>query len=351
MLRNKIISGALIAAMLIGTAACDKSSRTGSGDTSTTGGTGTTTTTSATTDTAPSDPGTTGDSVSADDSDTPGSLKPIPATDDVLFTYKYHNMAWVFQARSVLVTCRGDVYVFEENIGSLNMSNGDQIKLSYMKEYSKPIAHIEPSEMEALYNACLEIGPDVKTDRKNVMEDAGEYRFSYVDQDTYQEIPVVITGDWEMTTDDQVLLKAQKLAEILIQKIRYSSAAQKLYLNTEFINAPYGGTGLIGTHIVFDDYNEMIAFCRDNGIEIDLNEDTRTRWEEAKYMLLQVFDTNRQVDSVLITKDKEIRILPSLAEFEYDPAYDGKVCVSIWRFDDYKEGVYVDENGDPWELA
>ncbi len=29
MLRNKIISGALIAAILIGTAACDKSSRTG----------------------------------------------------------------------------------------------------------------------------------------------------------------------------------------------------------------------------------------------------------------------------------------------------------------------------------
>ena len=52
-----------------------------------------------------------------------------------------------------------------------------------------------------------------------------------------------------------------------------------------------------------------------------------------------------------IPEDKEIRILPSLAEFEYDPAYDGKVCVSIWRFDDYKEGVYVDENGDPWELA
>ena len=107
----------------------------------------------------------------------------------------------------------------------------------------------------------------------------------------------------------------------------------------------------IHENIVFDDYNEMIAFCRENGIEIDLNEDTRTRWEEAKYMLLQIFDTNRQADGVLITKDKEIRILPSLAEFEYDPAYDGKVCVSIWRFDDYKEGVYVDENGDPWELA
>ena len=54
---------------------------------------------------------------------------------------------------------------------------------------------------------------------------------------------------------------------------------------------------------------------------------------------------------MLITKDKKLQILPSLAEFEYDPAYDGKVCVSIWRFDNFEDGVYVDENGDPWELA
>ena len=350
MLRNKIISGALIASMLIGTTACSESNSTG-GDTSTTARTSTTTTTNAAADTAPSDPGTTGDSVSTDDSDTPGSLKPIPATDDVLFTYKYHNMAWGYQSRSLLITCSGDVYVFEENIGSRGMNNGDQIKLSYLKEYSKPTAHIDPADMTELYNACLEVNPDVKTDKVSMMEDAGEYIFSYIDRETSLEIPVVIKGDWEMTTDDPALLKAQGLAETLIQRISYSSAAQKLFLNTEIINAPYGGTELIGTHIVFDDYDEIIAFCRDNDIEIDLNEDTRTRWKEAKYILLQVFDTNQQADGVLITKDKKLQILPSLAEFEYDPAYDGKVCVAIWRYDNFENGVYVDENGEPWELA
>lgn len=77
---------------------------------------------------------------------------------------------------------------------------------------------------------------------------------------------------------------------------------------------------------------------------------TGTLWTEAKYML-QVFETNQRAGGVLITDGKVLQILPSLAEFEYDPAYDGKVCVSIWRFDGFEEGTYVDENGNPWELA
>ena len=367
MLRNRIISGVLAATMLIGAAACDRKTDAAGADTNTkiaepagdtdskTAGTGDADDTNDAGD-ANSKADTTD---AATDSATDASLTPIPATDDILFKYAYHNMAWVYQSRIVLITCSGDVYVFEDNIGSLGMSNGDQIKFSYLKEYSKPVAHIDPADMTELYNACLAVDPGAKTDRVSEMEDAGEYKFIYVDQETSLEITLVEKGDYKLKTDDPALLKAQGLAETLIQKVNYSKAKYKLFLQTEFINAPCGdddgnggddATGLVGTHIVFDDYDEMIAFCRDNGIGIDLNEETRTTWKDAKYMLLQVFDTNRSADGVLITDGKVLQLLPSLAEFEYDPAFDGKVCAAIWRFDDFEEGVYVDENGNPWEL-
>ena len=364
MLRNRIISGVLAATMLIGAAACDRKTDAAGADTNTkiaepaddagakTAGAGDAGDADSKADTsdAAADDTTNAAIGNVADSATAASLTPIPSTDDILFKYAYHNMAWGYQSRIVLITCSGDVYVFEDNVGSLGMNNGDQIKLRYLKEYAEPTAHIDPSDMTELYNACLAVDPGVKTDRVSAMEDAGECKFIYVDQDTSLEITIVEKGDYELKTDDPALLKAQGLAETLIQRISYSGAAQKLFLQTEFINAPYGGTELIGTHIVFDDYNEMIAFCRDNGIGIDLNEDTRTTWKDAKYMLLRVFDTNQIADGVLITDGKVLQILPSLAEFEYDPAYDGKVCAAIWRFDGFEEGVYVDENGDPWEL-
>jgi hypothetical protein len=356
MLRNRIISGVLAAAMLIVAAACDKGNTDNTAkaaDTETSAAADTETKTAGAADADNTDAKTDdSDDTNAADANTGANaaLTPIPSTDDILFKYAYHNRAWGYQSRIVLITCSGDVYVFEDNVGSLGMNNGDQIKLRYLKEYAEPTAHIDPFDMTELYNACLAVDPGVKTDRVSAMEDAGECKFIYVDQDTSLEITIVEKGDYELKTDDPALLKAQGLAETLIQRISYSGAAQKLFLQTEFINAPYGGTELIGTHIVFDDYNEMIAFCRDNGIGIDLNEDTRTTWKDAKYMLLRVFDTNQIADGVLITDGKVLQILPSLAEFEYDPAYDGKVCAAIWRFDGFEEGVYVDENGDPWEL-
>ena len=124
----------------------------------------------------------------------------------------------------------------------------------------------------------------------------------------------------------------------------------QLYLNSTLINVPYDGSALVGTHLVFTDFDELIEFCEDYGVEIGMNEETRTLWKQAKYMLLQVFDTDRRADGVLIRNDSELRILPTLSEYEYDPYLDGKICVAIWRFDEFEEGKYVDENGDPWEV-
>ena len=91
------------------------------------------------------------------------------------------------------------------------------------------------------------------------------------------------------------------------------------------------------------------SICEENGIELDADA-AREQLEEASYILLQVFDTDQRLSGALITGDKVLQLLPSLEAFEYDPAYDGKVGVGIWRFEGFEEGRYVDENGDPWLL-
>ena len=377
MLRNKIISGIMVATMLTGVAACDKNAGTkrienystssftadnGDNGSSNTPNTTITSYTITYTNGIFADNKTTPtiSPITTKSSDSPApvtppitldNLTPIPDTDDLLFKYTYHNFAWIYESKNFYITCNGDVYMFEDNAGSVGMSNGDDIKYRYLQEYSEPTGHIDPSIMLELYKACLEIDPYVKTDMVNEMDDAGEYKFTYTDQKELTEIPLLITGDCAMKTDDPALLKAQELAVALIPKIPYSKTHPMLFLNTAFIDAPYGGTELIGTHIVFDDYDKMICYCEDNGIEINPDQETRTRWKEAKYMLMQVFDTNQPADGVLITNGEVLQFLPSLSEFEYNPFYDGKVCVSIWRFDDFEEGMYVDENGDPWKLA
>ena len=358
--RKRLISGLLAAAVLMGAAACDRNTgrdvpADSSDDTVITEDTaatdGTIKVTIAETDSAETDADAT-DAATVDidiDVTTAGLPAPTAEYDPIVFMYTYTNMAWGYDSRCMLVTAGGEVYVFSDSPVVSMMHNGRDIELEYLKEYSEPAWILDREDIEELYDVCCEVAPDVETDKVHVAYDCGEYRFTCIEQETGREITVFIDGDYRMETDDPTLKKAQELSEKLLSSIGGPRKDIKLNLYSHCISAPYGGTELIGTHLVFDSFDKLVEYCEENGIELDADA-AREQFEEASYIMLQVFDTDQRLSGALITDDKELQLLPSLEEYEYDPAYDGKVGVGIWRFEGFKEGRYVDENGDPWLL-
>lgn len=370
--RKRFISGLLAAAVLMGAAACDRNagrdlptdtsddiagvedtavtdgtikvtiSETGSGDASGDAGAGTD---------AITDKGTDTDTDSSGKTDVTTAGLPVPTSeyDPIVFMYTYTNMAWGYDSRCMLVTAGGEVYVFSDSPVVSMMHNGRDIELEYLKEYSEPAWLLDREDIEELYDVCCEVAPDVETDKVHVAYDCGEYRFTCIEQETGREITVSVDGDYRMETDDPTLKKAQELSEDLLAGIGGPRKDIKLNLYSHCISAPYGGTELIGTHLVFDSFDKLVEYCEENGIELDENA-ARELLEEASYIMLQVFDTDQRLSGVLITDDEVLQLLPSLEAFEYDPAYDGKVGVGMWRFEGFEEGRYVDENGDPWVL-
>ena len=370
--RKRFISGLLAAAVLMGAAACDRNAgrdlptdtsddiagvedtavtdgtikvtiaETGSGDASGDAGAGTDAITDKGTDTDT-------DSSGKTDVTTAGLPAPTAEYDPIVFMYTYTNMAWGYDSRCMLVTASGEVYVFSDSPVVSMMHNGRDIELEYLKEYSEPAWLLDREDIEELYDVCCEVAPDVETDKVHVAYDCGEYKFTCIDQETGREITVSVDGDYRMETDDPTLKKAQELSEDLLAGIGGPRKDIKLNLYSHCISAPYGGTELIGTHLVFNSFNKLVEYCEENGIELDVVA-AREQFEEASYIMLQVFDTDQRLSGVLITDDEVLQLLPSLEAFEYDPAYDGKVGVGMWRFEGFEEGRYVDENGDPWVL-
>ncbi len=370
--RKRFISGLLAAAVLMGAAACDRNAgrnkptdtsddiagvedtavtdgtikvtivETGSGDASGDADAGTDAITDKGTDTDT-------DSSGKTDVTTAGLPAPTAEYDPIIFMYTYTNMAWGYDSRCMLVTAGGEVYVFSDSPVVSMMHNGRDIELEYLKEYSEPAWLLDREDIEELYDVCCEVAPDVETDKVHVAYDCGEYRFTCIEQETGREITVSVDGDYRMETDDPTLKKAQELSEDLLAGIGGPRKDIKLNLYSHCISAPYGGTELIGTHLVFDSFNKLVEYCEENGIELDVVA-AREQFEEASYIMLQVFDTDQRLSGALITDDEVLQLLPSLEAFEYDPAYDGKVGVGMWRFEGFEEGRYVDENGDPWVL-
>ena len=371
--RKRFISGLLAAAVLMGAAACDRNAgrdlptdtsddiagvedtavtdgtikvtiaETGSGDASGDAGAGTDAITDKGTDTDT-------DSSGKTDVTTAGLPAPTAEYDPIVFMYTYTNMAWGYDSRCMLVTASGEVYVFSDSPVVSMMHNGRDIELGYLKEYAEPSWHLDHEDIEELYDVCCEVAPDVETDKVHVAYDCGEYRFTCIEQETGREITVFIDGDYRMETDDPTLKKAQELSEKLLSSIGGPRKDIKLNLYFHCISAPYGGTELIGTHLVFDSFEKLVEYCEENGIELDVVA-AREQFEGASYIMLQVFDTDQRLSGALITDDEVLQLLPSLEAFEYDPAYDGKVGVGMWRFEGFEEGRYVDENGDPWVVA
>ena len=355
--RKRLISGLLAAAVLMGAAACDRNAgrdlptdtsddiagvedtavtdgtikvtiaETGSGDASGDAGAGTDAITDKGTDTGAY---TDTDSSGKTDVTTAGLPVPTSEYDPIVFMYTYTNMAWGYDSRCMLVTASGEVYVFSDSPVVSMMHNGRDIELEYLKEYSEPAWILDREDIEELYDVCCEVAPDVETDKVHVAYDCGEYRFTCIEQ-------------------EPTLKKAQELSEKLLSSIGGPRKDIKLNLYSHCISAPYGGTELIGTHLVFDSFEKLTKYCEENGIELDADA-AREQFEEASYIMLQVFDTDQRLSGVLITDDEVLQLLPSLEAFEYDPAYDGKVGVGMWRFEGFEEGRYVDENGDPWVL-
>ena len=370
--RKRFISGLLAAAVLMGAAACDRNAgrdlpadtsddiagvedtavtdgtikvtiaETGSGDASGDAGAGTDAITDKGTDTDT-------DSSGKTDVTTAGLPAPTAEYDPIVFMYTYTNMAWGYDSRCMLVTASGEVYVFSDSPVVSMMHNGRDIELEYLKEYSEPAWILDREDIEELYDVCCEVAPDVETDEVHVAYDCGEYRFTCIEQETGREITVSVDGDYRMETDDPTLKEAQELSEDLLAGIGGPRKDIKLNLYSHCISAPYGGTELIGTHLVFDSFEKLTKYCEENGIELDADA-AREQFEEASYIMLQVFDTDQRLSGALITDDEVLQLLPSLEAFEYDPAYDGKVGVGMWRFEGFEEGRYVDENGDPWVL-
>lgn len=374
--RKRFISGLLAAAVLMGAAACDRNAgrdlpadtsddiagvedtaatdgtikvtivETGSGDASGDADAGT----GAITDKG-TDKGAYTDTDASGKTDVTTAGLPVPTSeyDPIVFMYTYSNMAWRYETMCTLITASGEVYIFRDNPAVSMMHNGRDIELEYLKEYAEPSWHLDHEDIEELYEVCCAVAPDVETDMVHAAYDRGEYKFTCIDQETGREITVSVDGDYRMETDDPTLKEAQELSGDLLAGIRGPITDLKLNLYSYCISAPYGGTELIGTHLVFDSFEKLTKYCEENGIELDPDA-AREQFEEASYIMLQVFDTDQRLSGVLITDDEVLQLLPSLEAFEYDPAYDGKVGVGMWRFEGFEEGRYVDENGDPWVL-
>lgn len=272
-------------------------------------------------------------------------------SNEIIFKYTYGNMAWGYQSSVTYILANGDVYSFKNEIGTAYDANSDQIALSYLEEYAEPTGYVKESDVQQLAEICMKIDPDVKITEKNTANDMGQYILIYRNPETYEEKTIIKTGDWTMSTDDPTLKEAQELASKVINKI--SSSGLYLSLSSPVINVPCDKPELIGEHLVFDSYDSMIAFCKDNGIDVEdyLTDEIRNGWKDVSYMILQVFEDNRRVDGILKKDNKILRLLPSLAEYEYDPAFDGKMTVAIYRCDTFSQYKYVDENGNPWKFV
>ena len=272
-------------------------------------------------------------------------------SNEIIFKYTYGNMAWGYQSSVTYILANGDVYSFKSEIGTAYDANSDQIALSYLEEYAEPTGYVKESDVQQLAEICMKIDPDVKTTEKNTTNDMGQYILIYRNPETYEEKTIIKTGDWTMSTDDPTLKEAQELASKVINKI--SSSGLYLSLSSPVINVPCDKPELIGEHLVFNSYDSMIAFCKDNGIDVEdyLTDEIRNGWKDVSYMILQVFEDNRRVDGILKKDNKILRLLPSLAEYEYDPAFDGKMTVAIYRCDTFSQYKYVDENGNPWKFV
>lgn len=359
--RKQFLTSILISSMLLGATACNTAGKNHNGskvaesvDGVKTEGrqTGTSVSDEADDGTAVETQGSSGNT------DTTGGHIPIPQTDNVLFMSTYYNHAWSYQARVMLITTSGDIYYSVDGTQISTTKTGDEdVFLRYMEEYTEPSGHIDPSDMEQLYNICLQIDPDVETTMDFTGCDMGENTFTYIDQEHFRKIPLYISGDSTMNTDDPTLLQAAELAVELMNKI-YSVLSQTTYTvfteGAPLLDIPYGGSELIGSHLVFGNYESLKEFCDKNDIDLDTYTDDGflSKLNSAKYILVQVFDSNQRTGGILIRDDEMVKILPSLEEFEYDPAFDNKVTVAIAPRFDYKDpATLVDENGDPWQTV
>ena len=360
MLKNRLISGILIASLLTGVTACgaDKAQSSAGRDAQQRE--------MVDEDVKPGDAtekiydgvdvggADTEDETTVSSADTTAATQELAVADApedfILFSYSYSNMAWSYQSSKVVSLNNGDVYVFDNAPGTANDQNGRDVAVKYLKEYSEPAYKIKIKDLRDLYDICKKVDPDVETERKHTACDMGSYKFTFYDPETNGEILIIETGDATLTTNDSTLKKAQNKAEKLIYST--GSPKERLYLSlVSPVNVPYGGKDLIGKNMSFDSYDKLLEFCHKNGIDVEnyLTEQLEKSFKEAKYLVLQVYDTNRLVGGYLKTGDREFRFLPSLAEAERDPAFEGKVTVAITRCDLLEKYDYVNENGIPWK--
>ena len=366
MLKNRLISALLAASLIAGVTACNTNPNKDSGgdrprntvmeenkpgaeedDAGSIGAGGTTSETEETT--APAED--TEDTESTT-TNTKELVTDAANEDYVLFAYEHGNMAWGYQSAKMLILNNGDVYVFENAVGTATDKNGRDLAVQYLKTYSKPSYQISVKKIRELYDLCKEIDMDIiKTSEKNTGNDMGSYTFKFFDPETGEETLIIKTGDRTMTTDDKDLIKAQEKAESILKRLVQVNESLYLSLTPSFVNVPYGGKDLIGKNMSFDSYDKFLEFCNKNGIDVEkyLSDNLKKSYQQAKYIILQVYDTNLMVDGYLCTDNKVLRFLPSLADYEHNPDFDGKVTVAIMRCDQLEKLDLVNENGTPWK--
>ena len=294
---------------------------------------------------AQTEPQVTGDKAST------GLITDKAGEDYIVFLYEYGNMAWGYQSYKFLFLNNGDVYYFKNDIGTASDQAGRDLAVKYLKEYSEPSFTLDIDGLRDLYEACKKIAPDVKTTSENTAKDMGSYEFKFLDPETSKEVLISKDGDWTMKTDDPALLKAQDKAAKILTKQFDTIKPRSLSLSTAIINVPYGGKDLIGKNMSFDSYDKFTEFCKKNGIDAEscMTDALKKSYRQAKYIIVQVYDTNRRISGYMTYDNKELKFLPSLEEYEHDPAFDGKVTVAIMRCDQLEKTDYVNEDGTPWK--
>jgi hypothetical protein len=381
MLKNRIVSGLLIAAMALGITACGTAGspdgrpgeivkdqaygKEGDGnDASEAGGADNSTDTTSADDSANNggagadDPATATDPNNNDTQTKPtlggvtGGLVIDNQTEDyVVFSYEYSNMAWGFQSYKELFLNDGSVYYFRNAPGTAGDKKGRELAVTYLRKYAEPTYYLKVDDLRELYESCKKVDPNVETGRKNSGNDMGSYSFTFYDPETSNEIKIFCYGDWTMTTDDQALLDAQKTLLKVLGEFSGNIKDMYLSLSSPVLNIPYGGRDLIGRNMSFDSYDKLKEFCEKNGIDLTkyMTENDEKNFKQAKYIALQVFDTNLMIDGYMTRGNEEFRFLPSLADYEKNPDFEGKVTVAIMRCDTLEKYDYVNEKGNPWK--
>lgn len=278
-------------------------------------------------------------------------IVPLPDTDDLLFVITRTNMAWGYQSDAVLITCRGDMYSYEDISGPV--ASYREV-FAYLREYAEPEGHLDLNRLTEFYNACIPVPADVKVDSRSTGNDIGQARLIFIDQETGEEITIINRGDWTMTTDDPDLLNAQEVCETLMHTFPNNDEDYRILMpGNEMFNMPYGGTDLIGTHMIFTSYDDFISFCGENGMDPEefMDDNTLFAMQRSPCIALQIFDTNDMAGAVLERNENTLEFMISLEPQEENPLFEGKVtaAVSCHRFPIYEHG-YVDENGNPWTV-